>query len=151
MRVSAIAIIIAVLTMGGLVQPGFAMPQFKKAFDEKYTNKSDNDEFKAAAKKEGCNICHIKGEKKNVQNDYGKELAKLIEGDAEHRLKDADAEGKKDEELEKILKELDAAFPKVEEMKNKAGETFGARMKEHKLPSDPALQEKSEGGEKEEK
>lgn len=130
-----IGLVVALIAFGGSVQQSLALPQFKKAFDEKYTNKSENAEFKAAAKKEGCNICHVKGEKeKSKQNDYGKELNKLIEGDAEHRLKDAEAAGNKDEELKKILAELDEAFKKVEAMKNADGETYGDRLKGSKLP-----------------
>ena len=56
------------------------------------------------------------GAKKNVHNEYGKLLSKLIEGDAAKRKKKAKEAGGKDaekEEIKKLLGELDKAFDKV--------------------------------------
>jgi len=126
---------VVAVTLSMLVPSAQALPPFKNAFDAKYVKESENTEWQALAKKEGCNICHVKGEKeKNKQNAYGKELNKLIEGDAANRQKEAKAAGTLDEENEKLLKELDEAFKKVEEMKSPTGETFGELLKAGKLP-----------------
>ena len=111
----------------------FGLPPFKKAFDVKYVKDSDNADFKAAFRKQGCNVCHIKGEKKDKQNPYGEELAKFIEGDAKQRTKEA-GDDEKAEVKKQILKELDEAFGKVEKIENEAGEAFGERIKSGKLP-----------------
>lgn len=111
----------------------FGLPPFKKAFDKKYVKNSDNADFKAAFKKQGCNVCHIKGEKKDKNNPYGKELAKLIEGNAKQRTKEA-SDDEKANVKKQILKELAEAFSKVEKIKNEDDEAFGDRIKSGKLP-----------------
>ncbi|MCA9102000.1 MAG: hypothetical protein KDA63_12645 [Planctomycetales bacterium] len=121
-----------------------AMPKFSKAFEEKYVKNSDSDSLKAEFRKAKCNTCHVKGEKKDVNNDYGKVLAEFIPGDAAARLKAANDTGAdadesaalKAAEEDKILKELDEAFKKAEEEKSPTGETFGERIKAGKLPQE---------------
>ncbi len=121
----------------GAVPNVFAMPKFKNAFEKKYVEQHPSAEFKALAKKEACNVCHVKGEKKDVRNAYGEALAKLIEGDAQQRIKDAGAN--KQAEEEKILQELEEAFKKTEEQKvneeDASSPTFGELIKQGKLPS----------------
>ncbi|MCE9546546.1 MAG: hypothetical protein K8T25_13650 [Planctomycetia bacterium] len=113
-----------------------ALPPFKKAFEEKYVKPANNEAFSEAFKAEGCNVCHVKGKKKDIRNAYGEALAKLIEGDAKHRLDEAgkESDDAKAAEMKKILGELDAAFTKVEAEKAPDGETFGAKIKAGKLP-----------------
>src|SRR5690606_38228511 len=95
------------LAIGGLgialVSPVQALPQFRKAFQDKYVDPSPNAELKAAFRKGGCWVCHIKGEEKTVHNRYGKGLEKLIEGNAQERVKAASASGlaARNAELEK--------------------------------------------------
>jgi hypothetical protein len=131
---------ISLIVWGGLVILGLpngeshALPPFKKAFDQKYVQPANDPAFAKAAEDAGCMICHVKGQKKNVRNAYGEALAKLIDGDAEHRIKDAAKVGNKAAETAKILKELDAAFSKVETEKSPAGPTYGELLKQHKLP-----------------
>jgi hypothetical protein len=121
-----------------LIPSAQALPAFKTAFEKKYVKTSDNAEFQAVFKKETCNVCHIKGEKeKTKQNAYGKELNKLIEGDANIRMKEARANGKLDEETKKLLDELEIAFKKVEEMKAPSGPTYGELLKDGKFPVTP--------------
>lgn len=126
-------------------QSAMALPAFKKAFAEKYAKSHKSKEFQAAVKKASCNACHIKGAKKPVQNEYGKLLNKLIEGDANKRHKAAKAKGKADgdAELKKILGELDKAFAKAADTKSAAGKgpKYAEIMKEGKLPVDPAKAE----------
>ena len=138
--------IVAALAVGTLAvafsSDAQAMPQFKKAFTKKFVEKHKSKEFQSMAKKASCNVCHVKGPKKDVQNEYGKLLNKLIEGDANKRYKDAKKTGPSEgkAELEKILSELDKAFDKAGEMKSEAGKgpKFGEIIKAGKLPVDPA-------------
>ncbi|MCE9552958.1 MAG: hypothetical protein K8T91_06220 [Planctomycetes bacterium] len=131
---------ISLIVLSGLIICGVysptadALPPFKKAFDAKYVQPANNPAFTTAAEAAGCMICHVKGQKKNVRNPYGEALAKLIDGDAEHRIKDAAKAGNKAAETAKVLKELEAAFSKVEAEKSPAGPTYGELLKQHKLP-----------------
>ena len=112
-------------------------PEFKKAFQEKYTDKEKNAEFATKVRKAGCNVCHVKGQKdKSPQNAYGKELNKLIEGDAADRKKEAgDDADQKAAVKEQLLKELAEAFKKTESLKLPDQEqTVLERIKEGLLP-----------------
>ena len=113
-----------------------AIAPFKKAFQEKYVDKSDNEEFKEKFKKASCNTCHVKGEKKEVRNAYGEELSKLIEGDANARIKEAGKAGDeaRTAETEKALKELQKAFEEVAKMESKSKVKYGDLLKQGKLP-----------------
>ena len=117
--------------------------------DEKYVKKSKNTQFKADFKKAACYTCHVKGKKKDVNNPYGKALAKLIEGNANARKKAATKESPEKGKAMKatILKELEAAFTKVEKLKSKAGTPYGKLLKEGKLP-EPLVAAKKDGDEK---
>ena len=101
-----------------------ALPDFKKEFQKKYIN-DGSDELKAAFKKSSCNTCHIKGKKKTEVNNYGAEIAKLVEGSAKKRLKT---------EKEEVLKEFKKALDEVAKKKNDDDETYGDRLKAGKLP-----------------
>ena len=125
-----------------LLLSSFTLPQacalapFKKAFQEKYVDKSEHETLKASFKKASCNTCHIKGEGKEERNDYGDELAKLIEGDANQRIKSAREVGDdaRKAETEKILKELDKAFDEVAKKESKSKIKYGELLKAGKLP-----------------
>ena len=118
-----------------------ALAPFKKAWATKYLENHKNEDFQKVAKKASCNVCHIKGAKKNFQNDYGKLINKLIEGDANKRKKEA-ADSKA--EMAKILKEFEAAIDKVAKEKSDGGKgpTYGELIKEGKLPVDLAVAKK---------
>ncbi len=104
-----------------------AVPAFKKKFEAKYSKKSKNEEFEAAVKKAGCNVCHIKGKKKTERNEYGLALSKLL------KKKDFTT-AKIKEDPKAADKKMEEGFTKVEKMKNKAGKTFGELLKAGKLP-----------------
>ncbi len=136
MKKLGITFIVAAVLSISFVGQASALPEFKKAFSEKYINDESSDEFKAAVKKAGCNICHIKGEDKDQQNAYGLALAELIEGNAKER-KDAKKKGSKEEKdaiKAEILSELNDAWDKAAEAKNADGETFGSRIEAGELP-----------------
>ena len=135
------SMVVIVLTLGCFVclsvPKASALPEFKKAFQEKYTDKAKNKEYYDKVRKAGCNVCHVKGQKdKSPQNAYGKELNKLIEGDAADRKKEAgDDSDKKAEVKEQLLKELAEAFKKTENIKLPEQEqTVLQRIKEGMLP-----------------
>ena len=134
-------VLVCVLTCSAvclLTPQAKAIAPFKKAFQEKYVDPSDSEEFKGAFKKASCNTCHVKGEKKDKRNAYGDELAKLIEGDANQRIKDARKEGGSDaakQETVKVVKELNKAFEEVAKKKAKSGESYGDIIKSGKLPT----------------
>src|SRR6266478_4960620 len=117
MRKAVALALVAVYVAGNLlVSPASALPQFKKAFEEKYVTNCNNDEFKAAFKSAGCNVCHVKGAMdKKARNAYGVALAKLTGGHCQ--------------------KELDEAFSKVEEQKSGSGKSYGDLIKAGKLPA----------------
>ena len=122
--------------MGLSARAALALPAFKKAFETEYVKPSNNDDFESAAKKASCNVCHLKGKKKDVRNPYGEELAKLIEGSAKDRLAEAakvNADAKDDETV-KLNKELLAAFKKVEAIQSAAGKTYGELLQSGNLP-----------------
>ena len=117
------------------VNPTNAMTEFKKAFGDTYVKPKKNEEFTELVRKAGCYVCHVKGQKeKTPQNPFGKELNKLIEGSAKERKAKAKEAGTSAEEKAKLLKELDAAFKKVEKMKSPSGEIYGDLLKNFKLP-----------------
>lgn len=133
---------VACMTTVALISPkAEAIAPFKKAFQQKYVDTTDNDEFKQDFKKSSCNACHVKGEKKTVRNAYGDELAKILEGNANERIKAAGKEGGSDgrkAETEKVLKELDVAFGKVEKAKASSGQTYGEMLENGEIPPPPA-------------
>jgi hypothetical protein len=128
--------VLCALAVGGMAPSAKALAPFKKAFQEKYVDGSDSDDLKAAFKKASCNTCHVKGKKKDERNPYGEELAKLIEGDANQRIKDAGENGDeaRKAETDKILAELDKAFDAAAKLESPAGETYGARISAGSLP-----------------
>lgn len=122
-------LVIAVVVAGWLTAPAQALPPFKTAFEERYAEKSDSEAFKEAVATAKCDVCHVKGEEKKVQNEYGHALHEELE-----------KSGAKPKELlkedkEKLLKLLDEAFTAVEKEKAKSGETFGERIKSGMLPA----------------
>jgi hypothetical protein len=126
----------AVLAAWG-AQDADALPPFKKAFQTTYVD-SGSEALKAAFKKGSCYTCHVKGEKKEVQNAYGKALNELIPGNAKERLKAAKENGTKDAEEAELLKELAAAFKTAEGLSaTEGGPTYGERLKAGKLPVEP--------------
>jgi hypothetical protein len=114
--------------------PVSALPQFKKDFTDKYVEPANDETFKSTATAAGCNVCHVKGEGKDMRNAYGEELAKYIEGSAKDRVAAALEKGTTEEEKEKLSKELAEAFKKVEAAKSPSGATYGELLKAHKLP-----------------
>ena len=100
-----------------LVGSATAVPLFSKHFTKMYVDEKKNKDYAAKVKAEKCNLCHYGKSKKN-RNDYGAALSKLLDKN-KYKTSRVKAEAKKVEE------ELNAAFKKVAEMKNKAGKAYG--------------------------
>jgi hypothetical protein len=131
----ALTMVVVYVAANLLVSSASALPPFKKAFEQRYAGDTSSDEFKAAVKAAGCNVCHVKGSMdKKARNPYGMALAKITGG---HAKKDLDAlsdDGKK-AKMEELLKKLDEAFTTVEAQKSASGKTYGELIKAGKLPA----------------
>ena len=110
-----------------VVPPAFAIKQFGDQFKETYTKDNQNKEFVKLVEEAKCNVCHIEGENKKKRNEYGNAVSELL------KKKDFPPDRFK-KEPEKCKEEIEAAFKKVEEMKAKDEVTFGAKIKDGKLP-----------------
>ena len=122
---------LCVFALSLLTTRAHALGEFKTAFQKKYVD-DGGAELKAGFKAASCNACHVKEQKKTVRNTYGEELAKLIEGSADARLKAAAKEGgdaARKAELEKLIEEVEKAFEEVAKMKNKNGDVYGDLIK----------------------
>ncbi len=92
-----------------------ATPNVKKAFDATYVKTSTSADFKAAAAKAKCNVCHYGKSKKN-RNDFGKAISKFT--------------NKKEKDAAKLA----AALKKAVLEKNADKATFESLIKAGKLP-----------------
>ena len=109
MKFRSLLTLVLTATVIGVCGTSHAISPFKKAFEDKYVKDSGSDDFQAAFRSSGCNVCHVKDEKKDVVNAYGLVLADLIEGNANDRVKEARAGGSdaRKAEEEKLLKEFE--------------------------------------------
>jgi hypothetical protein len=124
-KVCASLLVVAILF--GWSANSFALPVFKKHFDEKYIGGPDaNPDLKKAVETAKCNTCHF-GAKKTDRNDYGKTLSKWLKKDAFKAPRLA-------AEKEAVQKEVMEALEKAEKEMSPAGGTYGDRLKEGKLP-----------------
>ena len=116
--------------------PAFALPDFKKEFEEQIVKPNPN--LVEPMKEQGCNVCHVKGEKKDVNNKFGQKIDELIEGEAAARIKEASTAEKEAVKM-KINEEFKAALKKVLEMKPEGSDkTYKELIDEGQLPVDPA-------------
>jgi len=137
------------------VQPAVAIDPFWKQFEARYIKaepKTDEEKaFSEAASKSNkdtgqCWICHVKGKSKKVRNNYGQELAKLLDKKkfTQVRLK---------REKEATTKEIQEAFEKVEKLHvdpdDDKSETYGDRIKAGKVPGDQKVAGAEPGAEDE--
>lgn len=136
MKFRSLLTLILTATVFGVCGTSHAISPFKKAFEDKYVKDSGSEDLQAAFRTSGCNVCHVKDEKKDVVNAYGLVLAELIEGNANDRVKEARAGGSdaRKAEEEKLLKEFEEAMKKAESSKSPSGETYGDLFKAHRLP-----------------
>ncbi|MGV3483224.1 MAG: hypothetical protein ACO1RT_02265, partial [Planctomycetaceae bacterium] len=69
------------LVLGLFASPALATNEFSKEWKTLYLTDSAAAEFTTAAKKAGCNICHVKGGKKTERNEYGKAVKGFLNKD----------------------------------------------------------------------
>lgn len=124
------------------IQPAEAIDPFWKQFQARYIKaepKTDEEKAFAEAASEKntdtgkCWICHVKGKNKKVRNNYGQELAKLLD-------KKKFSAGRLKREKEAAEKEIQEAFAKVEKMhvdpEDDKSELYGDRIAAGKVPGD---------------
>ncbi len=109
----------------------WAIPPFKKEFDEKYVKKDSTvpaeKSLAEAVDKAKCLVCHGKNaegkQDTKLRNAYGKALDELLD-------KKTDAKDK-----EKIVKALDTVAAQKSNPSDPKSPTFGDLIKEGKLPA----------------
>lgn len=116
-----------VVTLGLFATPAFATNEFAKEWKATYVTDDANADFSSAAKKAGCNVCHVKGGKKTERNEYGKAINELLK--KEDYTKD---KLKADPELAKKIIE---GLKKAGESKSSDGKSFADKMAAGSLPA----------------
>lgn len=111
-----------------LVAPAFATNEFSKEWKDHYTGEGANEEFVKSARKAGCNVCHVKGEKKTERNEYGKAISELLKKE-DFTKEWVAANPEKAKEL------IVAGFKKAGEKKSSDGKTFADKLKAGELPA----------------
>ncbi|MBX7167019.1 MAG: hypothetical protein K1X74_11875 [Pirellulales bacterium] len=125
----SLAVVVAVVSvLSANVNTAFALPGFKKIFEDKYVKKDSKDPaemaFAEAVKAvKSCGVCHSDEKDKKKKNAYGMALDPLVE--------------KKDQ---KDAEKVGAALDKVAEMHSNPDDpsspTFGDLIKQGKLPAE---------------
>jgi hypothetical protein len=125
------------LVLGCLIfmtMPAMAITEFNKQWKAEYLGEDVDAKFKRAAKKAGCNVCHVKGKKKkdkDSRNEYGRAINKILK--AKDFPKDY-VKANPDEAKKKILD----GFKKAAEEKSKDEQKFGDKIKNNELPATDA-------------
>ena len=127
MKKLSLLLVATTVCVASFSTPVYAIKTFNLAWDVMYVEKSENEGFKKLAEEAKCNVCHVNGEKKTKHNPYGVALEVLLDKD---NYKSARVKA----EPEKVKEELEAAFKKVEDVKDESGKTFKERMEEGLLP-----------------
>ena len=107
------------LLCGTMARPAWAIKQFQDEFKDLYVK--EGSPLAAELERVKCNVCHV-GKDKKERNAYGKALDERLD-------KKADKENK--EKIRKMLEEV-AALPS--DPSKPGSPTFGALIKEGKLP-----------------
>lgn len=127
-----VALLFACLML--LAGPAMATSEFSKQWKNAHLKIDDVDEdFKKAASKASCNICHIKGhpDKKKVRNEYGNAVGKYL------KEKDFPKDWVKDNP-EEAQKKIYEGFKKAAEHESADGKKFGDKIKNNELPATDA-------------
>ncbi|SMP48883.1 hypothetical protein SAMN06265222_102474 [Neorhodopirellula lusitana] len=115
-----------------MATPSFAISEFGKQFKAQVLESEASDDYKKTVKKASCNVCHVKGEKKDeARNEYGVAVNKFLKG------KDFPKDYIKANPEEAKAKILEG-FKKANELKSKDGQVFGDKIKKEELPATDA-------------
>ncbi len=121
--------IIALLMMAGLfTSNAFATADFNKEWKSMYLTDDADADFSSAAKKAGCNVCHVKDAKKTERNEYGKAVHEFL------KKEDFPKEFLKDNP-EKAKEMIQDGLKKAADKKSSDGKSFGEKIKAGKLPA----------------
>ncbi|MEZ6087495.1 MAG: hypothetical protein R3C05_05595 [Pirellulaceae bacterium] len=135
-RVLLLTMIVAATT----ASQAFAIGELKKEWSDRYAG-DDSGDFKVAARKAGCYVCHVKGVKdkktEESRNEYGKAMSAYLKS-KDMTIDALKAKYKDDATKEEATKIMITMFEKVNEEKSKDGEAFGAKIKAGKLPATDA-------------
>lgn len=108
-----------VLVSGAFARPALAFKEFSEEFKAVYVK--DGEPLAKEVEAAKCNVCHA-GSSKKERNAYGSALDKLL--------------GKEDKkDAAKIRKALEEVAAMSSDPANPAAPTFGALLKEGKLPA----------------
>jgi len=111
-----------------LAAPALATNEFAKEWKDHYAAEGAKEDFVDAARKAGCNVCHVKGEKKTERNEYGAAIKELL--NKEDFTKDwVKANPEKAKEL------IVAGLKKAGEKSSSDGKTFAAKIAAGELPA----------------
>lgn len=105
-----------------------AISAFNKQWKADYLGEDAPEDLKAAGKKAGCYVCHVKGEKKTVRNEYGDAVHKLL------KKEDFSKEYLK-EKPEEAAEKMTEGFKKAGEAKSSDGKAFAAKIAAGELPA----------------
>ena len=117
-----------VAIFGLYTSPVFATAEFAKEWKCHYITEDISPEFKSAAGKAGCNVCHVDKAKKTERNEYGKAVKEFLK--KEKFTKDWVKENP--EEAKKLIVE---GLKKAGEKKSSDGKSFSEKIKAGTLPA----------------
>jgi hypothetical protein len=111
-----------------MAAPASATNEFAKEWKDHYATDSAPKEFVDASRKAGCNVCHVKGEKKTERNEYGKAILEFL------KKEDFTKEWVK-ENPEKAKELIVAGLKKAGEKSSSTGKAFAEKIAAGELPA----------------
>ncbi|MFG0261893.1 MAG: hypothetical protein ACF788_05845 [Novipirellula sp. JB048] len=115
-----------------LMSPAMAISEFGKQWKKEYLGEGVDKDFVKTARRANCNVCHVKGEKKEeARNEYGKAVNEYLKSE------DFPKEYIK-ENPEEVMKKIVEGFRQAAKHKSVDGQTFGDKIKAKQLPATDA-------------
>jgi hypothetical protein len=114
-----------------LAPHALATNEFSKEWKEHYLTPDAPAELTPAARRAGCNVCHIKGEKKTEHNEYGLAAKEFLDKD---KLSKDWVKANPEKAKELILDGL----KKAGEKSSKDGKKFAQKLADGELPATDA-------------
>ncbi len=111
-----------------LATPALATNEFAKEWKDLYATEKAAEEFVKASRKAGCNVCHVKGEKKTERNEYGMAIKEFLDKE------DFTKEWVK-ENPEKAKELIVAGLKKAGEKNSSDGKKFAEKIAAGELPA----------------
>ena len=120
--------------------PTRGMPPFKKGFEARYIGDEETSPLAVSFGEAKCNVCHVDGEKKDVNNAYGEALAELLDHEDFKRggrfkpKSDEATEAEIEAAIEAGIAVIQAALESVELLESPTGDTYLERIEAGLLP-----------------